>query len=59
MGQAHRHAADHGFTRLVLDVMPTRTHVIAFFRRLGYADADPLPAEAADGMIHLQRPVNP
>jgi ribosomal protein S18 acetylase RimI-like enzyme len=48
MRHAHRHAADHGFARLVLDVMPTRTHVIDFYRRLGYTDADPYTAETSD-----------
>nr|BFE57988.1 N-acetyltransferase [Dactylosporangium thailandense] len=59
MHHAHRHAADHGFARLVLDVMPTRTDVIDFYRRLGYTDAEPYPAEAPDPMIYLQRPSNP
>lgn len=59
MHHAHCHATDNGFARLVLDVMPTRTHVIDFYRRLGYTDAHPYPAEAADPMIYLQRPANP
>jgi GNAT superfamily N-acetyltransferase len=59
MHHAHRHAADHGFTRLVLDVMPARTHVIDFYRRLGYTDIEPYPGAAPDPMIYLQRPTNP
>ncbi len=58
MHHAHRHAADHGFDRLVLDVMPTRTQVIDFYRRLGYTNAESYPAEASDPMIYLQRPTN-
>lgn len=58
MHHAHRHAADHGFIRLVLDVMPTRTNVIDFYRRLGYTDAEPYPTEAPDPMIYMQRPAD-
>jgi ribosomal protein S18 acetylase RimI-like enzyme len=58
MQHAHRHAAHHGFNRLVLDIMPTRTHVIDFYRRLGYTDAEPYPTEAPDPMVYMQRPVN-
>jgi ribosomal protein S18 acetylase RimI-like enzyme len=58
MHHAHRHAARHGFTRLVLDVMPTRTLVIDFYRRLGYTGAEPYPTEAPDPMIYLQRPAD-
>lgn len=36
MGRAHRHAAQHGITRLVLDVLPARAHLISFYCRLGY-----------------------
>jgi GNAT superfamily N-acetyltransferase len=55
MNHAHQHAADHGFTRLILDVIPTRTHVIDFYRRLGYTETEPYPAESADPMIYMQR----
>jgi ribosomal protein S18 acetylase RimI-like enzyme len=58
MDQAHHHAASHGFTCLVLDVIPTRTQVIDFYRRLGYIDAQPYSAESTDPMIWLQRPVS-
>ncbi len=58
MHYAHRHAARHGFTRLVLDVMPTRIHVIDFYRRLGYTDAEPHPVEGSRPMIHMERPTN-
>jgi len=51
----HDHAAGAGFARTVLDVMPSRTEVIAFYRRLGYTDAArftdwPFP------MVYLERP---
>lgn len=39
MSHAHRLAAERGFTRLVLDVLPARTAVIDFYRRLGYTEA--------------------
>ena len=42
----HQHAERHGIRRLVLDVLPSHTQVIAFYRRLGYAEAD--PADPAD-----------
>ncbi|MER7009097.1 GNAT family N-acetyltransferase [Dactylosporangium sp. NPDC000555] len=58
MHHAHRHAAGYGFAHLVLDVIPTRTHVIDFYRRLGYTDGEPYSAEAPDPMIYLQRPAN-
>ena len=55
MTSAHEHAARVGFARTVLDVMPSRTEVIAFYRRLGYTDTAqftdwPLP------MVYLERP---
>jgi ribosomal protein S18 acetylase RimI-like enzyme len=59
MNHAHRHAARHGYTRLVLDVMPSRTQVIDFYRRIGYTDAEPYPTEAPDPMVYLQRRVDP
>jgi ribosomal protein S18 acetylase RimI-like enzyme len=36
MLELHQHAAREGMSRLVLDVLPSRMHVIAFYRRLGY-----------------------
>lgn len=44
MERIHRHAAGQGFARLVLDVLPTRTAVISFYRCLGYVDAEPHPS---------------
>lgn len=55
MRHAHRHAVDHGFGRLVLDVMSTRTHAIDFYRQLGYSEAEP-PAEVPEPVVYLQRP---
>jgi GNAT superfamily N-acetyltransferase len=51
---AHDHAARVGFARTVLDVMPTRTEVIALYRRLGYTDT----AQFTDWpfpMVYLER----
>jgi ribosomal protein S18 acetylase RimI-like enzyme len=64
MSHAHRLAAERGFTRLVLDVLPARTAVIDFYRRLGYTETD-LPrngpagdrAAAPGHMIQMARPV--
>lgn len=55
--RVHRHAAEHGVQRLILDVMPSRTHVIDFYRRLGYTETAPFPTEAPDPMIYLHRDV--
>ncbi|HEX6686708.1 MAG TPA: GNAT family N-acetyltransferase [Candidatus Limnocylindrales bacterium] len=57
MDEAHQLAADHGFSRLVLDVMPERTHVIGFYRRLGYTEFEPDPNPWPFPMVYLQRPV--
>src|SRR5262245_2109560 len=53
---AHDHAARAGFTRTVLDVMPTRTAVIAFYRRLGYVDTAPY-MDWSFPMVYLERPL--
>ena len=57
MLHAHRHAAQHGLRQLILDVLPSRTHVIDFYRRLGYTETDPYPTESPVAMVYLQRPV--
>jgi GNAT superfamily N-acetyltransferase len=41
MSRAHQHAARNGIARLILDVLPTRTAVISFYRRLGYTETEP------------------
>ena len=56
MTTAHGHAAGAGFERLVLDVMPSRTLAIAFYRRLGYTDIAPYTDWP---MVYLGRPVDP
>lgn len=55
MGHAHDHAARRGITRLILDVLPTRTNVIDFYRRLGYTDAEPYATSPSVPMIYMQR----
>lgn len=55
MSHAHHHAARHGITRLILDVLPARTDVIGFYRRLGYADAEPCATESPVPMLYMQR----
>jgi len=35
MSRAYHHAAQHQITRLIRDVLPTRTSVIGSYRRLG------------------------
>jgi ribosomal protein S18 acetylase RimI-like enzyme len=57
MDHAHQHAAQRHFTRVVLDVLPTRTAVISFYRRLGYTDTEPHDAESPIPMIYMQRPI--
>lgn len=54
---AHAHAARHGMTRLILDVLPARHGVIGFYRRLGYTDTGPFETESPVPMIYMERPV--
>jgi hypothetical protein len=54
---AHDHAARHGMTRLILDVLPARHGVIGFYRRLGYTDTGPFETESPVPMIYMERPV--
>jgi hypothetical protein len=56
MNHAHHHAVRHGITRLILDVLPARTAVISFYRRLGYAETEPSATESPIPMIYMQRP---
>jgi putative acetyltransferase len=55
---AHRHAAHHWFTRVVVSVEPGHTAAIEFYRRLGYTDAEPYDLSPIS-MVHLQRPITP
>ena len=55
---AHRHAAYHWFTRVIVNVAPTRTAAIEFYRRLGYRDVEPYERSPMS-MVRLQRPVTP
>jgi GNAT superfamily N-acetyltransferase len=57
MSHAHHHAARHGMTRLILDVLPARTAVISFYRRLGYTETEPFGPESPVPMIYMQRAV--
>jgi ribosomal protein S18 acetylase RimI-like enzyme len=57
MTNAHHHAARNGVARLILDVLPARTAVISFYRRLGYTETEPFPHESPTPMIYMERPV--
>jgi GNAT superfamily N-acetyltransferase len=57
MGHAHDHAARHGMTRLILDVLPARTAVVSFYRRLGYTETEPFETESPVPMIYMERTV--
>ena len=57
MNHAHQHAARQAITRLILDVLPARTAVISFYRRLGYTETEPFATESPIPMIYMQRPV--
>jgi ribosomal protein S18 acetylase RimI-like enzyme len=57
MNHAHHHAAQHGITRLILDVLPTRTAVVSFYRRLGYTETGPFAGRPRVPMVYMQRPV--
>jgi GNAT superfamily N-acetyltransferase len=57
MSHAHRHAAQQGMTRLVLDVLPARTAVISFYRRLGYTETGHYATESPVPMISMERSI--
>ena len=56
MAAAHRHARNSGISELFLDVMPSRPHVVDFYRRLGYVETEPFTEEIIP-MIYLRREV--
>lgn len=56
MEQLHQKAAKRGMPRTILDVLPSRTKVIDFYRTLGYTDIDPPPDETFP-MLYLARNV--
>ncbi len=53
MQRLHTHAAAHGLRTIVLDVLPERDAVIAWYRRLGYVDTDPF-GESNQPMVYLR-----
>jgi len=57
LSHAHHHAARHGMTGLVLDVLPARTAALSFYRRLGYTETGPFQAESPLPMVYLERAV--
>jgi GNAT superfamily N-acetyltransferase len=57
MRHAHHHAAQQGMTRLILDVLPARTAVIGFYRRLGYTETGPYATESPVPMTYMERPI--
>jgi putative acetyltransferase len=57
MAHVHQQATQRGFTCLLLNVMPARTHVIDFYRRLGYVECEPFPADSPSPMVYMQRNV--
>ena len=57
MRHAHQHAAQHGMTRLILDVLPARTQALSFYRQLGYTETEPFATESPSPMIYMERPV--
>jgi GNAT superfamily N-acetyltransferase len=57
MSHAHQHAARDGITRLILDVLPARTAVISFYRRLGYTETEPFKNESPIPMTYLERTI--
>jgi ribosomal protein S18 acetylase RimI-like enzyme len=53
MRALHTHAAAHGLCAILLDVLPAREAVIAWYRRLGYVDA-PVIGEETSPMVSLR-----
>jgi ribosomal protein S18 acetylase RimI-like enzyme len=58
MRHAHHHAAQHGISQLVLDVLPDRIAVAGFYQRLGYTQTWPHAGGSPLPMISMQRPVS-
>jgi GNAT superfamily N-acetyltransferase len=54
MESLHLHAHNAGLQRLLLDVVPSREHVIEFYRRLGYVETMPYTAEPIP-MVYMER----
>jgi ribosomal protein S18 acetylase RimI-like enzyme len=57
MNHAHHHAARHGIAQLILDVLPARTAVISFYRRLGYTETQSSGTQSPVYMVCMRRPV--
>jgi GNAT superfamily N-acetyltransferase len=57
MSHAHHHAAQHGMTRLILDVLPARTTVTGFYCRLGYTETGHFATRSPIPMIYMERPI--
>lgn len=55
MSHAHHHAAQHGITRLILNVLPARINVIGFYRRLGYTETEPDGTQRPFPMVGMER----
>jgi hypothetical protein len=56
MAGVHERADDRGMVRLVLDVLPSRTQVIDFYRGLGYTETSPA-ADEPFPLVCLERNV--
>jgi GNAT superfamily N-acetyltransferase len=54
MADARRYAAQHGYGWLILDVMPSRIHVIAFYRGLGFASYEPDARDPRFPMVYMR-----
>jgi GNAT superfamily N-acetyltransferase len=55
---AHAHAYRAEVSHILLDVMPSRSQVIEFYRRAGYRDAEPY-RDRQPSMVVLRRAVQP
>jgi ribosomal protein S18 acetylase RimI-like enzyme len=56
LGRAEDHANSAGARELILDVLPSRAHVVAWFRRLGFVEIPPF--ETVPGpMVSLGKPL--
>jgi GNAT superfamily N-acetyltransferase len=53
MEALHARAARIGIRHLVLDVVPTRIHVIELYRQLGYVEAEPYTVEPVP-MVYME-----
>jgi putative acetyltransferase len=54
MAEAVGYAERHGYGRLILDVIPTRVHVVAFYRSIGFVEYEPAWRDPHHDMVYMR-----